>query len=223
MKNYQSAISFGIIGLGRFGSALAISLAEAGFEVLALDQNEKKIRNMQNIVSQAMVVEDLDKSTLKEAGIQNCETVIVCVGEEQQVSIITTLNVVELGVPRIISKAVSMEHGRVLSKIGADVIYPERQQALRLAQILTSSRAIDGFELSDEFKITEFQLTEVFDHVKISDADFRGNFGLNIIAIINEVDIIVEIDPSFVLKQNMRIVVIGKKDNMKKLENKLSD
>lgn len=221
MKNYQSAITFGIIGLGRFGSALAMSLAEAGFEVLALDQNEKKIRNMQNVVSQAIVVDDLDKATLKEAGIQNCETVIVCVGEEQQVSIITTLNVVELGVPRVISKAVSMEHGRVLAKIGAEVIYPERQQALRLAQILTSSRAIDGFELSEGFKITEFKLSLAFDNVSIAEADFRGKYGLNIIAIIDEIQIMVEIDPAFVLKKNMRIVVIGKQENMKKLEDKL--
>lgn len=218
---YQATIDFGVIGLGRFGTALALSLAKEGKEVIALDGNEKKIKNIQEEVAQALVVESLDKVTLLEAGIQNCETVIVCVGEDIQASIITTLNVLELKIPRVIAKAVNEEHGRVLAKLGAEVIYPEKEQALRLSQILTNSRAIDRIELSDEFSISEFKLTSAFAGKKVLDADFRGRYGLNIIAIIDASKTIVEIDPNFILQADAHIVVVGKKENLKAFERDL--
>lgn len=218
---YQATIDFGIIGLGRFGSALAASLAKEGKEVIVLDANERKIKDIQEEVTQALMVESLDKLTLLEAGIQNCETVIVCVGENIQASIITTLNLLELQIPRVIAKAVSEEHGRVLATLGAEVIYPEKEQALRLSQILTHSRAIDRIELSDEFSISEFKLTAAFAGIRIADADFRGRYGLNIIAIIDAVTTIVEIDPEDILHADMHIVVVGKKENLKIFERDL--
>lgn len=211
---YQDAIAFGIIGLGRFGTALATALAQEDKEVLVLDSDEKKIKNMSEQVASAFVVESLDKQTLLEAGIQNCDTVIVCVGENIQTSIITTLNVIELGVARVIAKAVNAEHGRVLEKLGAVVIYPEREQALRLAQILTNSRAIDRIELSDEFSINEFQLTKAFDKKQVIDADIRGTFHLNIIALIHDHKTCVDITPEQMLYEHDHIVVVGNKANL---------
>ena len=211
---YQATIAFGIIGLGRFGSALASALAQEDKEVLVLDSSEKKIRNMSDQVASALVVESLDKQSLLEAGIQNCDTVIVCVGENIQTSIITTLNVLELGVPRVIAKAVNGEHGRVLEKLGAVVIYPERQQALRLAQILTNSRAIDRIELSDEFAINEFQLTKAFDQKRVIDTDIRGKFHLNIIALIHEHKTCVDIMPEQILCEHDHILVVGNKSDL---------
>lgn len=215
---YHSAIDFGIIGLGRFGTALALSLAQEGREVLAMDRDEHRVKNVQEAIAQALVVETLDKASLSEAGIQNCDTVIVCVGEEIQASIIATLNVIELGVKRVISKAVSGEHGRVLAKIGADVIYPEKEQALRLAQILTNSRAIDRIELSDEFMISEFVLSDACIGKRVIDSDIRGRYGLNIIAIVNASETIVEIDPAYTFAKEDHIVVVGKKENINQLE-----
>ena len=123
MTDYKSTIAFGVIGLGRFGFSLAETLADNGKEVLVLDNNESKVRQIQDKVQQAFVITQPDKSTLEEAGIQNCGTVIVCIGEHVEASILTTLNVIELGVPRVIAKAISAEHGRVLQKIGAEVVY----------------------------------------------------------------------------------------------------
>lgn len=116
MLKYKSTIPFGVIGLGRFGFALAETLADMGKDVLVLDSNEDKINQIQDKVGNALVTPHLDKATLKEAGIQNCETVIVCIGEQIEISILTTLNVIELGVPRVISKAISAEHGKILKK-----------------------------------------------------------------------------------------------------------
>ncbi|MFQ9511758.1 MAG: potassium channel family protein, partial [Lachnospiraceae bacterium] len=112
--NHQSTIEYGIIGLGRFGTALAKTLAEAGREVLVLDNNENKVKDIREVTQHAFVVDHLDKNVLEEAGIQNCETVIICIGEKIDVSILTTMNVISMGVPRVIAKALSFEQGAVL-------------------------------------------------------------------------------------------------------------
>ncbi len=147
MLQHKAIIEFGIIGLGRFGFALAKTLADAGKEVLVIDNNESKIKQIRNITENAFVVGPLDKESLEDAGIQNCGTVIVCIGEKVDVSILTTLNVISMGVPRVIAKAFSYEQGLILEKIGAEVIYPENDMAIRLANRLISSSTVDSIEL----------------------------------------------------------------------------
>ena len=105
-KNKDSA-SYGIIGLGRFGTALAKSLAAAGKDVMIIDSSEAKVRELRQYTEHAFVAHDLGRETLEEAGIQNCDTVVVCIGEKIDTSILTTLNVVSLGVPNVIAKAIS--------------------------------------------------------------------------------------------------------------------
>jgi len=134
----RNNIEYGIIGLGRFGSALATALAESGKEVMVVDNTEVKVKQIRNMVSEAFIVESLDRESLESTGIQNCETVVVCIGEKIDTNILTTLNVISMGVPRVISKATSADHGRVLEKIGAEVVYPERDIAERLARRLLS-------------------------------------------------------------------------------------
>jgi trk system potassium uptake protein TrkA len=218
LEEYKSSIAFGVIGLGRFGFALAETLAENGKEVLALDISGNKIRQIQDKVEQAFVVTQLDKATLEEAGIQNCSTVIVCIGEQVEVSILTTLNVIELGVPRVIAKAISAEHGRVLQKIGAEVVYPERDRAIRLANTLSRAGAVDFIDLSSEYIISESRLNNKVHGKTIMELDFRRKFNLNIIAIVRGNETIVEIHPDLKLSVNDVIVIIGKKKNVAKLE-----
>ncbi|OJU14306.1 MAG: potassium transporter TrkA [Clostridiales bacterium 43-6] len=218
MAFHKQSFTYGIIGLGRFGLALAEALADSGLELMVLDNSEIKIKQIQDKVQQAYLVKQLDKATLSEAGIQNCETVIVCIGEHMEGSILTTLNVIELGVPRVIAKAISAEHGKVLSKIGAEVVFPEIDQAVHLANNLTSPRALDFIELSTEFAITEIRLSEKFNGKAVSEIDFRRRFGLNIIAVVREDKTIIEITPDFMFKTNDMIAVIGEKNNMKRFE-----
>ena len=216
--NHQVSHVYGIIGLGRFGSALAENLAANGCEVLAIDSSETKIRNIQDKVSQALVAQELDKQTLMEAGIQNCGTVIVCIGENVEGSILTTLNVIEMEVPRVIAKAVSVEHGRVLQKLGAEVVYPERDRAIRLASALIRPRALDYIDLSVEYSICEVRLSAKLDNKTILEADLRRNFGLNIVAIVRGQETIVEISPDLRLKKDDYLAVVGTKESMTKFE-----
>ena len=107
MRSQKSIIEYGVIGLGRFGFNLATCLAEAGKEVMVIDRDENKIRQIKHLVDEAFIVNNLDKEILEETGIQNCKTVIVSVSKELDMSILTTLNVINMGVPRVIAKATS--------------------------------------------------------------------------------------------------------------------
>lgn len=217
--NHKPKYEFGIIGLGRFGHSLATSLAEAKREILVLDSSENKIKQIRHLTDNAFVVNDLTKEALMEAGIQNCKNVIVCIGEKVDVSILTTLNVISMGVDRVIAKAISPEQGRILEKIGAEVVYPERDMALRLANRLLSSRVMDYISLNDDITITELKLTSKLTGQTVLQASLRKKFNLNIIALQRKDSTTTEITPEMVLNENDVIVVIGKKDHITKFEN----
>lgn len=102
---------FGVIGLGRFGSALARTLAEAGKEVIAVDCDEQKVKAIRKYTDYAFVVDDLSEEALTEVGIQNCGTVGICIGEQIDISILTSMLVLNMGVPHVIAKASSPGHG----------------------------------------------------------------------------------------------------------------
>ncbi|NLK28021.1 MAG: TrkA family potassium uptake protein [Clostridiales bacterium] len=221
MLNRKPAIEYGIIGLGRFGTALASALVEAGKEIMVIDNNESKIKHIRHLTDNAFIVNELTRENLEEAGIQNCGTVIVCIGEKIDVSILTTLNVVSMGVPRVIAKAISTEQGMVLEKIGAEVIYPEQDIAIRLAHRLVSSRVMEYIALNDDISITELKLTSKLAGRTVLQADIRKKFNLNIIAIEHDENVITEIAPDFVLNENDIIVVIGKTKNINRFEDYL--
>ncbi|WP_416378033.1 potassium channel family protein [Clostridium tertium] len=183
MFNHRPEIEFGIIGIGRFGFALAKTLIEAGKEVIVLDNNENKIKQIRSLTENAFVVNNLDKETLEETGIQNCETVFVCIGEKIDVSILTTLNVINMGVKRVISKAITYEQGCVLKKIGAEIVYPENDMAIRIANRLLNEEALEFIELNNDIHIEELRVTSKIDGKSILKSKIRNDFNLNIIAL----------------------------------------
>ncbi len=219
-KNANS--TFGIIGLGRFGTALAITLAEAGKEVIVVDQNEEKVKAMRQHTEYAFVCDNLSKATLSEVGIQNCDTVIVCIGSRIDTSILTTLNVVSLGVPHVISKATSQDQGAVLEKIGAEVVYPERDMAIRLGKKLLSGNFLDFIFLDNDIEIQQVPVSGFIKGKTIQEINIRKKYGLNIIAIEHDQNTIIELSPDYKLQSEDIIVVIGKVQNIRKLERDLA-
>ena len=131
-KSKNDKMTYGIVGLGRFGAALAYDLAESGSEIIAIDRNEEKVREIREVTENAFLAKNLDKKTLLETGIQNCDVAVVCIGEHMDISILTTLNLVSMGIPKVISKAMSIDHGIILEKLGAEVVFPERDMAIGL-------------------------------------------------------------------------------------------
>ena len=123
-RKKSDAITYGIVGLGRFGYALAMELAAFGADIMVMDSDEDKVRAMREYTEDAYVVKSHDKKTLSETGIQNCDIAIVCMGEKMDTSILNTLTLVSLGIPKVIAKASSAEHGEILERLGAEVVYP---------------------------------------------------------------------------------------------------
>ena len=220
-KNSNEATSFGVIGLGRFGTALAISLAEAGKEVIVVDRSESKVKEVRQYTEYAFVSDDLDLETLREIGIQNCDVVIVCIGEKIDSSILTTMRVVELGVPKVIAKAISVEQGAVLKKIGAEVVYPERDMALRLGKRLVSRNFLDYVSLDNSVEIRQIRVSDKIKGCSIEELGIRPKYNLNIIAIESGKITNIEVLPGYRLQADDIMVVIGKVSNIDRFEKSL--
>jgi len=212
---------YGIIGLGRFGSALARTLASEGKEILVLDNQTENINKAGEYTENAFLIDNLSKENLLKTGIQDCDTVIVCIGELIDKSILTTLNVIELGVEKVIAKATSEEQGNVLKKLGAEVVYPEKDMAERLAKRLCEPHILEYISLSDDIDITEIKLSEKVKGITIEKLDIRKKFGLNIIALKKKEEITIEIAPSMELDSDDTLTLVGKKENIEKFENYL--
>ena len=215
MKNRK--MSYGIIGLGRFGEALALNLAEVGADILVLDKDEEKVREMREYTENAFVIRSLDKRSLSETGIQNCNVAVVCIGEELDVSILVTLNLVSLGIPMVIAKATSTEHGEVLEKLGAEVVYPERDMAYRLAHRLEATRVLDFVQLSEKLNISKLIAPDKLTGKTVMDVNLRRDFGVNIIAVENGSSLTETITPDYVFRSGDILFLSGSKSNLEKL------
>ena len=211
MKKKPTANSFGVIGLGRFGMALAVTLAKC----------ESKVREIRQYTDLAFVTSDLNEESLREAGIQNCDVVIVCIGENMGVGILTTMTVIDMGVPRVISKALTTEQGAVLKKLGAEVVYPEKDMAYLLGKKLVSNSFMDFLSLDDSVEIRQVQVSGSANGRSIEELALRRNYQLNIIAIERNHKTTIEIHPEDRLWEGDIISVIGKVDAIDKFEDQL--
>mgnify|MGYP002517045499 CR=1 FL=1 len=217
MKNKSEKTTYGIIGLGRFGSALALELAQSGAELLVIDKEEEKVREMREYTENAFVVRSLDRKSLSETGIQNCDVVAVCIGEHIDTSILTTLDLVDMGIPKVVAKANSAEHGEILKKLGAEVVYPERDMAVRLASRLENSRVLDSMQLSEKINISKLLIPDCAVGKTVVEMDFRSKFDLNIIAVENNGSVIENIKPDYVFRKGDVLFLSGGKGGMLKL------
>lgn len=206
--------SYAVIGLGRFGMPLARKLAEAKEEVIAVDCNEERVREMREYTDYAFVAKSLNKEVLMDIGIQNCDVVIICIGDKIETSILVTLNVINLKVPKVISKATSAEQGEVLEKLGAEVVYPERDMALRVAKKLLRNNLKDFISIGKDIEVIEISATQQMAGKSILDMDVRKKYSLNIIALQKDGNIETEVDPKTILNAYDSFIVIGNEENV---------
>ncbi len=216
-KSKKEKTTYGIVGLGRFGYALAMEFAESGADLLVLDEDEEKVRELREYTENAFVIKNLDKKSLAETGIQNCDVAIVCISEEMDSSILTTLNLVGLGIPTVIAKATSIEHGEILEKLGAEVVYPERDMAIRLAHRLETSRMLDFIQLSEKLNISKLLIPDKLIGKTVLSVNFRGKFGVNIIAIENNRTLVETVAPEHVFKKGDILFISGSKSDLSRL------
>lgn len=222
-KKRRNETLYGVIGLGRFGMALAQSLAAAGREVLVVDREQSKINQAVSFTDNAYRVDELTKENLEAIGLQNCDVVIIGIGERIDTSILATLTVLRLGVKRVIAKAKSEEQGEVLTTLGAEVVYPEKDMAMRLANKLVAPHVLEYISLSDDIDIMEIALTQRVSGKTVLELDLRRQFGLNIIAVEQNDKLTADVRPDMVLQNGDTIAVIGKPGQIKAFENYLQE
>lgn len=216
-KKKNDKTTYAIIGLGRFGKALAIELAASGAELIIMDRDTEKVRELREYTENALEVHSLDKKTLEEAGIQNCDVAVVCIGEHLDTSILTTLNLVEMGIPTVIAKANSLDHGKILEKLGAQVVYPEHDMALRLASRLETARVLDFIQLSEKINISKLHIPDSAVGKTVQEVNLRAKFHLNIIAIENKGNVMEVIQPDYLFKEKDVLFVSGSKEGIRRL------
>ncbi|MBO1510593.1 MULTISPECIES: potassium channel family protein [Metabacillus] len=213
---------FAVIGLGRFGGSICRALSEEGLEVMAIDMDEDKVNEFANVASHAVVGDTTDETVLKSLGIRNFDHVIVAIGDNIQASILTTLILKELGVKDITVKATNDYHEKVLSKIGADrIVHPERDMGKRIAHKIISNNVLDYLELSDEHSIVEIVANERLHGNSIIDLDIRAKYGINIVAMKRNKDIIVSPQANEIIKKNDILIVIGADTDINRFEKRL--
>ncbi|HJB56313.1 MAG TPA: TrkA family potassium uptake protein [Candidatus Flavonifractor intestinipullorum] len=210
--------SFGVIGLGRFGTALVKTLSDAGKEVIAVDKEEAKVKSVRKYTDYAFVVGELNQETLEETGIQNCGSVTICIGEKMDVSILTTMLVLKMGIPQVIAKANSQEHGEVLKRLGATVVYPEADMAVRIGKRLISGNLIDYISLDDDVEVRRIQVSGKIVGHTIQEINVRRTYGINIIAIERGHRTNVEFSPQYEFQEGDIVAVIGKIDKIDRFE-----
>ncbi|KRF42732.1 potassium uptake system protein [Paenibacillus sp. Soil787] len=210
---------FAIIGMGRFGSSVAKTLSQLGFEVLAIDHREETVQEVSTFVTHAVQADSTDEEALRALGIRNFDVVVVAIGEDIQASILTTLILKEMGIAKIIVKAVNDLHGKVLKKIGADkVVYPERDMGQRVAHHLISSNIIDYIELSADYSIVEIKVSSQMIGKSLKQLDFRAKFGCNVIAIKQNEKLIIPPSAEESLRMDDILVIVGKNSDLQTFE-----
>lgn len=173
-----------VIGLGRFGTAVATELCRLGHEVLAIDESEDRIQNIADQVTHAVAGDARDPAVLRALGVRNYDCAIVAAADDVGSSALVTMNLTEMGVQKVICKAQSMVHLKVLEKIGADmVVFPEYEMGMKLAQNLSSSNILNFIELSEDYGIVELAAPKSWQGHSIRDLNVRAKYKVNIIAI----------------------------------------
>jgi len=213
-------IKFAIIGLGSFGLNVAKTLYERGYEVLAIDKDNHKIEAAKSFSSHAALMDSADKENLEAIGIREMDVVVVSLGPEMEASILTVLHLHELGVKRIVAKALTEDHAKILDAVGAtEVIYPEKDMAVRTALKLTSPNILECLPLLSGVSIQEIAPPEKFIGKSLRDLDLRNKYGIQVIAvreIVPERTVYVP-KADFVIKDSDILIVMGDEKKLEKL------
>ena len=204
MKSYM------VIGLGRFGSEVARRLCQLGCEVLAVDSNAELVQSISEDVTHAVVADGRDIAVLRALGTADFDCAVVAIGGSLADSVLVTVNLKELGVPKIVCKAHDETHRQVLKKLGADqVVIPEQEQAFRLARSLSSQNVLDYIELSEDYGIVDLPAPDSWVGKSLRELNVRAKYGINILAIKDENAVNISPAADYVIRKGEIVVILG--------------
>lgn len=202
--------SYIVIGLGRFGSEVARRLCQLGCEVLAVDTNSELVQAISNDVTHAVVADGRDKGVLRALGAGDFDCGIIAIGDSLADSVLATVNLKELGLPRVVCKAHDETHRQVLKKLGADqIVIPEQEQAYRLARSLSSQNVLDYIELSEDYGIIDLPAPESWIGKNLRELNVRAKLGVNILAVKKNDKIQVSPAAEYAVSKGDVLVILG--------------
>lgn len=213
-------MKFAVIGLGSFGSNVAKTLYERGNEVLAVDKDKEKIEEVKSFVSHAVNMDSADKENLQALGIQDMDVVVVSLGPDMEASILTVLFLCEIRAKRIVAKALTEDHAKILDAVGAtEVIYPEKDMAIKTATTLSAPNVLEYLPLKSGLGIQEIAPPEKFIGKSLKDLDLRNKYGVQVIAIKEIIPEKTTFIPkaNFVIKDSDVLVIIGEEKQLEKI------
>lgn len=219
---------FVVIGAGRFGSAVAVTLAQKGKQVMVIDKDEQIVQRMSEIVTQAIQADVTDPDSLADLDLGEMDVAVVAIGGNLEASILTTLQLKEMGVKIVVAKAKTNADKKILSRIGADrIVFPERDMGIRVANSLISPTIFDYIQVAPGFGIVETRVPDSIQGQSLSDSNIRSRFGIDIVAILRqapELDkngdsqlkdtVLIAPRASEVLGENDILVIIGEEDKI---------
>ncbi|MBP2017251.1 trk system potassium uptake protein TrkA [Symbiobacterium terraclitae] len=211
-----------VVGLGRFGSSVALHLQRMGHEVLGIDQNQDRVDHFAAELTHVVACDSTDEDALRALGLRNFDVGVVAIGNDVEASILTTVLLKEQGVPLVVAKAMSELHGRTLEKVGADrVFYPERDMGARVAHSLLTGSEIDYIELSPEYTIMEMEAPPQLEGLTLREANLRARFGISVLALKSGEHINAAPLATDQIKPGDHLVLLGSKEGVKQLERML--
>lgn len=213
-------MKFAVIGLGSFGSNVAKTLSDKRNEVLVIDKDKEKVEGVKGFVSHAVYMDSANKENLQALGLQEMDVIVVSLGPDMESSILTVLFLHEIGAKRIVAKALTEDHAKILEAVGAtEVIYPEKDMAIKTALRLNSPNILEYLPLISGISIQEIAPPEKFIGKSLKELDLRNKYGIQVIAIkevITEKTTFVP-DADFVIKDSDILIVMGEEKQLVKI------
>ncbi len=214
-----------IIGLGGFGINLAKTLAKTeNIEIIAIDTDSRKVNQIKNLVTRPITMDATDKASLISVGVPDVDYAVVASGPDLEPSILSVLILKELGIPRIIAKALSLDHEKILSLVGAtEVLYPERDVAEKLANQIISPNLIDYIPLVSGLVIQEIAPPDAFIGKTLAEIGIRKKYNITVIAIKSIIPEEIYLNPGgdYLVKESDILIALGADEDIDKLHEKL--
>jgi len=212
---------FVVFGLGSFGSAVATTLIDLGHEVLGVDNDEEKVDDLKDIITEAVKADVTDEKVLQKLGVKNFDAAIVSMAADLESSILVTIILKEMGIKYVITKANSILHGKVLEKVGADkVIYPERDEGFRIARSLIMPNIKNHIALSQNYSLIEIAALPVFYDKNLGELDLPKKYGVNLLAIRRGNQFTFSPTLKHAIRENENLIMVGENKKIDQLINK---
>ena len=213
-----------VLGLGRFGAAVARELTRLGHDVLALDASEKIIQDVADEVTHAARVDVTDEDALRDLGLEAFETAIVAISSDLEASILATVLLKRLGVRRIIAKAANELHGSILRQVGATrVVFPERETGTRVAHSFAAPGVRDYLDVAPGYGVARVSVVGPYVGKTIGELNLRTNYGVTVVALRHGDTVTVNPHASEVVQADDELIVIGLDEDLERLPGATSE